>query len=339
MIRMAARGAAIIAALAAIMGTGQIQLSRPDKAGLFLTAQGPIAAAQSASPKAKGPYYGFFVATGAGMLRPGQTFFMGRPGCWDDSCSHYNPQISRTLIHTPIIETYHTGGGGLQGDWAFCRQLEAFMTTAVFRKRGMSCHVYSRDYPSRAAAEAALAEQIAKVRNSRGMREILVEEFTSFKPENFGRFRIMPFGSAPLAAGKGTAAVQTGAASSARAAAPRAAPVAGTVQPAAPPLSQPVTSAQAQAELAKSQQLNRAQAAFAAKQVADNAAAQAAFEQATRDRAATIARQTAAHEAAVAAVEAERLRREREHAAAMARWRADVAACQAGDLSRCAPAR
>ena len=113
-----------------------------------------------------------------------------------------------------------------------------------------------------------------------------------------------------------------------------------TARPAAPqaqPESVPVTSAQELAEIATRERLNREQAACAAKQVADNAAAKAAFDQATADRAATIARQQADHQASVAAFEAEKLRREREYAAQMAKWRADVEACKAGDKSRCAP--
>lgn len=106
------------------------------------------------------------------------------------------------------------------------------------------------------------------------------------------------------------------------------------MQPAAPAppadnLSTRVTSAQEQAELAAREKLNREQAAFAARQLSENKAAQEAFENATREREATIARQQAEHRAEVA-------RREREHAAAMARWEADVAACKAGDNSRCA---
>ena len=93
--------------------------------------------------------------------------------------------------------------------------------------------------------------------------------------------------------------------------------------------SQRVTAEQAAAELAKREKLNREQAEFAARQLAENKAAQDAFEQAKREREATIARQQAEHRA-----EVERL--EREHAAAMEQWRADVAACEGGDRSRCA---
>jgi hypothetical protein len=100
----------------------------------------------------------------------------------------------------------------------------------------------------------------------------------------------------------------------------------------APPadnLSMPAPSAQEQAELAAREKLNREQAVFAAGQLADNKAAQEAFEQAKREREATIARQQAEHRA-----EVERL--EREHAAAIKRWEADAAACRAGDMARCA---
>lgn len=93
--------------------------------------------------------------------------------------------------------------------------------------------------------------------------------------------------------------------------------------PVAPP---PGPSAQDLAEIAEQERLNREQADFAARQVADNAAAKAAFEKATDDYNATIARQ-----------QAEQRQREAEYAAAMAKWRADVEACKQGDFSRCAP--
>lgn len=102
-----------------------------------------------------------------------------------------------------------------------------------------------------------------------------------------------------------------------------------TTPPADAPASVPVTSAQELAEIATRERLNREQADFAARQVAENAAAKAAFEKATADREATIAAQKA---------EAER--KQRAHEAAMAKWRADVAdveACNRGETSRCKP--
>lgn len=99
-----------------------------------------------------------------------------------------------------------------------------------------------------------------------------------------------------------------------------------TTAPPAPPASLPVTSAQELAEIATRERLNREQAAFAERQLAENAAAKAAFDKATAEREATIARQ-----------QAETQRKAAEYAAAMAKWRADVEACQQGDFSRCAP--
>lgn len=122
----------------------------------------------------------------------------------------------------------------------------------------------------------------------------------------------------------------------------RPAPQSGRSNPAAlaaPPadiLSVPVTSEQEQRELAERERLNREQAEFGTRQLAENEANRQAFEKALRDREATIARQQAEYEAKVAAVEAERLRLEREHAARMAKWRADVEACKKGDRSKCA---
>lgn len=99
-----------------------------------------------------------------------------------------------------------------------------------------------------------------------------------------------------------------------------------TTAPPAPPASLPVTSAQELAEIATRERLNREQAAFAERQLAENAAAKAAFDKATAEREATIASQ-----------QAETQRKEAEYAAAMAKWRADVEACRQGDFSRCAP--
>ncbi|SHN60663.1 hypothetical protein [Erythrobacter sanguineus] len=108
-------------------------------------------------------------------------------------------------------------------------------------------------------------------------------------------------------------------------------------QPSGNPISIPVTPAQARAEVALTRRLNREQAAFAERQLAENAAAKRAREAAVAERAATIARQQSEYEAALASFESERARHAREHAAAMAQWRADVEACKAGDISRCAP--
>lgn len=137
------------------------------------------------------------------------------------------------------------------------------------------------------------------------------------------------FGNAPLPV---TAPVRGNVKPSTRPAVTRPQPLLPTV----PPESVPVTTAQAQAELVKLEQLNREQAAFAAKQVSDNIAAQETFDRATRDREATIARQEAEYRAALAAQRAQEEQRQREHEAAMGQWRADVAACQAGDKKRCA---
>lgn len=97
---------------------------------------------------------------------------------------------------------------------------------------------------------------------------------------------------------------------------PAAAPL-----PVAPP---PGPSAQDLAEIAEQERLNREQADFAARQVAENAAAKAAFDKANAEYEATIAAQKAQVE-----------RQEREYQAAMAKWRADVEACKQGDFSRC----
>lgn len=99
-----------------------------------------------------------------------------------------------------------------------------------------------------------------------------------------------------------------------------------TAPPAEAPASAPAPSAQDLAEIATRERLNREQAAFSAKQVAENAAAKVAYDKATAERVATIVAQTAEQE-----------RKEREYQAAMAKWRADVEACNRGEISRCGP--
>ena len=108
-------------------------------------------------------------------------------------------------------------------------------------------------------------------------------------------------------------------------------------------LSIPVTLEQAMQEEVDRERLNREQAAFAQRQLAENAASQAAHDRAVAEREAIIARQRAEQEAAEAAWQAEVQQRERayqDYEDAMARWRAqvaDVEACNAGDRSRCPP--
>ncbi|MEO5707537.1 MAG: hypothetical protein ABIT10_11920 [Alteraurantiacibacter sp.] len=81
--------------------------------------------------------------------------------------------------------------------------------------------------------------------------------------------------------------------------------------------------------------LNREQADFAARQLAENDANRRAYEEAVAEREATIVDQAAASAAAKAAYDAQVARAAAAHAAEMARWRADVAACEAGNYSRC----
>jgi fused signal recognition particle receptor len=75
--------------------------------------------------------------------------------------------------------------------------------------------------------------------------------------------------------------------------------------------------------------INRDQAAFARRQLAENDASKRAAEEAVMARQARIRQDRNAHEL-------EKQRIAREHEQAMERWRADVAACEAGDTSRCA---
>ena len=147
------------------------------------------------------------------------------------------------------------------------------------------------------------------------------------RPEDKARI----FGKAPLPT---RPAARPGRTPAERAAPGRATP--STPAAVAPPLSIPVSSEQEQRELAERERLNREQAAFGTRQLAENEANRLAYEKAVKDREALIARQQAEHEAAVAAVEAERMRLQRAHEAAMAQWRADVEACRKGDKSKCA---
>lgn len=139
------------------------------------------------------------------------------------------------------------------------------------------------------------------------------------------------FGKAPLPA---IPAARPGRTTADRSVPAKATP--STPAAAAPPLSIPVSSEQEQRELAERARLNREQAEFGTRQLAENEANRLAYEKAVKDREALIARQQAEHEAAVAAVEAERLRLQRAHEAAMAQWRADVEACRKGNKSKCA---
>ncbi len=294
----------------------------------------------SALANEPGYYYGYFFADGHGKLRPDKQYFSGRVGCWDASCPIYNPITNRTFIHTPIIETRHRGGGGLQGDWAFCRQLKTFMTLEAFENRGMTCHVYTVEFPTLAAARAALDKQIANARRKTpGITDVTVAEFTTFKPENFGRFRIMPFGSDPLPRGAETATTRT--------AAPASAPGGGsaaTPRPATTPArAAPVLPVAAPLPPSQTGNLNARQAAAAAKQdkaIVDAQAAYAAEVKRVADETARIEREAAQARADHAARLAEHQREveliHRQNAEARAQWEADVAACKAGDRARCA---
>lgn len=101
-------------------------------------------------------------------------------------------------------------------------------------------------------------------------------------------------------------------------------------------VSAPATTDERANDQAEQERLNREQADFSMRQLAENEANKSGYQQAVQEREATIARQQAEYEAAVAAAETERLRLVQEHEAAMARWRADVEACEKGDRSRCA---
>ena len=105
-----------------------------------------------------------------------------------------------------------------------------------------------------------------------------------------------------------------------------AAPVAAQLW-AAPPMARPTP--EAADPVAVTSGLNREQAEFAERQLAENEASRRAHEQAVGAREAEMARRQAEYEAA-------KEMGEREHVEAMARWRADVEACKAGDQSKCA---
>ena len=82
--------------------------------------------------------------------------------------------------------------------------------------------------------------------------------------------------------------------------------------------------------------LNSQQAAFAQRQLDENAANRRRYEEAVQARIEAINRDQAAFAQRQAAYEAEKTRLQRDHEEAVARWQADVAACKAGHSDHCA---
>lgn len=291
--------------------------------------------------------YAFFKITSFTLADPSRNYC---PQCRDP-----NPQTSATTIHSAIFELPVRRGVDLfETGREFCNQARRHFGEAWWKQRGFRDCLggWPNTYTTSERAIDELQREY-KYNASRPANESnLIFQFDDFKPRNFTLVVLRWPGAnpAPAAAAATPATAGTSGANGTSGGTTRFTPPPSTaaaaaatgVRPAPPappaePLAVPVISAQEQAELAAREKLNREQAAFAARQLSENKAAQEAFDKATREREATIARQQAEYQAALAAQQAEAARREREHAAAMERWRADVAACKAGDSSRCQP--
>jgi fused signal recognition particle receptor len=301
---------------------------KPILMALIMVAGGAVFS--SGAPAAQEPrnQYGMFKIIGYAMRDPTRGF------C-GSHCKSPNPQLNSTYIHSPVfrlpeaderVDLWETGK-------EFCRRARRQMGEGWWKLKGMPDCIDGAlsYYPTQERAFEELQKLYSRAqKETRPDYLFEVFEFTDFQPKKVKLFVLRFPGSVPAPvqrSGATTPSAQPGYAV--------AAPTPPAVLSPAQPESMPVTSAQELAEIATRERLNREQAAFAQRQLAENAAAKAAFEQATADRAATIARQQAEYEAQVAAVEAEKQRRERAYAAALEKWQADVAACKAGDVSRC----
>ncbi len=268
--------------------------------------------------------YGYFKYTSFTLADPSR-------GYCGPHCREPNPQTSSTIIHSAIFELpdprkvdlFVTGR-------EFCNQARRHFSEAWWRQSGFGDCVGS--WPNTyTTAERAIEDLERDYKNNgpqSGLKNALIFQFDQYRPQNFTLVVLRFPGAIPAPSVQGGArSTQSTEDTSPTRLVPAPAPASTlrTAIPAEQPVSVPVTSAQELAEIATRERLNREQAAFAQKQLAENAAAKAAFEKATAER-----------DAIIAAQQAEAERKQREYEAAMARWRADVEACQKGDLSRCA---
>lgn len=288
-------------------------------AGVLLVACSTIFTQSAPAAEEPRHTYGMYRINGWALQDPTRGF------C-GPQCNIPNRQLNSTYIHSPIfrlpereerVDTWETGK-------EFCLRARRQLGESWWKRKGMPDCIdgaLSQFYTQERAVEE-LQKLYARAKNeTRPDYPFEVFEFADFQPQHVKLFVVRFPGAVPAPVPASTPSVQS--------AVPRyvAPPAAGVSSgPSPQPESLPVTSAQELAEVATRERLNREQASFAAKQVADNAAAKAAFDKATTDRAATIAAQKAEQE-----------RKEREYQAAMAKWRADVEACQKGDIARCGP--
>lgn len=288
-------------------------------AGILLAACSMIFAPSAPAADDPGYAYGMFKINGYALKDPTR-------GYCGPQCSRPNPALNATHIHSPVfrlpargdkVDLWETGK-------TFCRRARQQFGEAWWKTKGMPDCIdgaLSNFYTQERAFETLEKLYARAKKENRPDYVFEVFEFADFQPERVKLFVLRFPGSVPAPVPARTASQ------------PQSAPVTATAPsrpitalPSAQPEARPVTSQQELAEIAAQERLNREQAAFAAKQLADNAAAKAAFDKATAEREATIARQ-----------QAEARRNEAEYAAAMAKWRADVEACKQGDFSRCAP--
>lgn len=267
-------------------------------------------------PNAQEPQYtyGMFRINGYALEDPTRGF------C-GSHCSRPNRQLNSTYIHSPIfrlperaqrVDLWETGK-------EFCRRARRQFGENWWKQKGMPDCIdgaLSQFYNQERAVEELQKLYARAQKENRPDYIYEVFEFDDFQPKGVTLFVVRFPGAV-------AAPVQTRVAPvvSVESRNPTSSP---SVSRAQSPASLPVTSAQELAEIATRERLNREQADFGARQVAENNAAKAAFEKATAEREATIAAQ-----------QAEAARKQREYEAAMAKWRADVEACQKGDISRC----
>lgn len=288
---------------------------KPKLAGILLVVGSTIFT--TSAPIAQEPQYTYamFRINGYALEDPTRGF------C-GPQCRRPNRQLNSTYIHSPIfrlperarVDLWETGK-------EFCRRARRQLGENWWKQKGMPDCIdgaLSQFYSQERAVEELQKLYARSQKENRPDYAFEVFEFADFQPQGVTLFVVRFPGAvaAPIQT-RGAPVKSVGSRNSSTS----SASIGGVPST---PASLPATSAQELAEIATRERLNREQAAFAARQVAENQAAKAAFDQATAERAATIARQ-----------QAEAAQREADYQAALAKWRADVEACKNGDISRC----
>lgn len=280
-------------------------------AGLVLAAGSAAIPPGAPAAQEQGYAYGMFRISGYALEDPAR-------GYCGAQCKVPNRQLNSSYVHSPI---FRLPDPGQRIDlWAtgneFCRRARRQMGESWWTRRGMpDCRDGFMNYFT--TQERAVDE----------LQKLYRRAATENRPDF--AFEVYEFGDfqnrhVTLAVLRFPGAVPAPVAAPAAVPAPRTQP--GDGASLVPVPAPPVPNALDLAEIATRERLNREQAEFAARQLADNAAAKAGYERAVAERAAIIAAQAA---------EAERA--QRAHDAAMAQWREDVAACQRSTTAPCVP--